>query len=80
MMNRLKKMDKKVDNIMRIMRKVMKGGKYSNGMFRISLHTKQFVRPKEINEKLMKCRNEILLLFIAYFRGWIIKLANSTLR
>ena len=52
MMNRLKKMDKKVDNIMRIMRKVMKGGKYSNGMFRIYLHTKQFARRKirEINE------------------------------
>ncbi|XP_074615412.1 uncharacterized protein LOC141874877 isoform X1 [Acropora palmata] len=29
MMNRLKKMDKKVDNIMRIMRKVMKGDKYN---------------------------------------------------
>lgn len=42
-MNRLKKMDKKVDNIMRIMRKVMKGGKYSNGF---SLHTKQFAQPK----------------------------------
>lgn len=31
-------------------------------------------------EKLMKCRNEIVLLFIAYFRGWISKLANSSLR
>ena len=52
MMNRLKKMDKKVDNIIRMMRKVMKGGKYSNGMFRIFLLTKQFARPKirEINE------------------------------
>lgn len=76
MMNRLKKMDKKVDNIMRIMRKVMKGGKYSNGMFRISLLTKQFARPK-IRE--IKLCFYLLLIFVDGSLNWqIVRFVNKS--
>ena len=55
-MNRLKNMDKKVDNIMRIVQKVMKRGKYRNGILcaQNNLLGQKF-------DKLMKCRNEIVL-------------------